>query len=65
MAGYLSLARNLRTVRGFLRLLLQDCLLSEIDEQLPLARHIPCTFQQLDFVEGSFPPVISCGRRKL
>lgn len=54
VAGLLPLARNLRTASGFRRLLLQDRLLSEIDEELPFARHVPGTFQQFDFVEWSF-----------
>ena len=50
----LPLAWNLRTASVFHRLLLQDCLLSEIDQQLPLAGHIPGAFEQLDFVERLF-----------
>ena len=50
----LPLAWNLRTASVFHRLLLQDSLLSEIDQQLPLAGHIPGAFEQLDFVERLF-----------
>ena len=54
VAGFIPLAWNLRTVSGFRRLLLQDCLLSKVDQQLPLAGHVPGAFQQIDFVERLF-----------
>ena len=47
-------ARNLRTVSGFAVLLFQDCLLTEIDEKLPLARHIFSAFQQFHFIQRLF-----------
>src|SRR5699024_5290501 len=54
VAGFVPLAQNLRTVSGFRRLLLQDRLLSEVDQQLPLAGHVTGAFQQIDFVERLF-----------
>ena len=44
-------AQNLRTVSGFAVLLLQDGLLTEEDEKLPLAGHVVSTLQHFYFVE--------------
>lgn len=43
-------AQNLRTVSDSRRLLLQDCLLSKIDEQLPLTGHVVSTGQHINLV---------------
>ena len=65
VAGFLPLARNLRTVRSFRCLLLQDRLLSEIDEKLPLAGHVPGTFQQLNLVKGLFAAGFLMGTQEI
>ena len=60
MAELLSPALNLGTDFFFcLRLLhLQDCLLAQEDEQLPLARHVVGIFQMLYFIEDTIVVVL-------
>ena len=57
MARFLPRARNLRTDSGFALLLFQDYLLAEIDEKLPLTRHITGPFQEFYFIERLFAPI--------
>lgn len=54
MAGFLPLARNLRTDGAIgLRLLhLQNCLLPEENEQLPFAGHVIGSLKHVDLVEN-------------
>lgn len=60
MAELLSPTLNLGTDLSFcFRLLhLQDCLLSEEDKQLPLARHVVGIFQMLYFIEDTIVVVL-------
>ena len=60
MAGLLSLALNLGTdFASRLRLLhLQDRLLPQEDEQLPLARHVVGIFQMLYLIEDTVVVVL-------
>ena len=60
MAGLLSQALNLGTdFASCLRLLhLQDCLLGEEDEQLPLARHVVSILQMFYFIEDVIAVVL-------
>ena len=54
---FLPRAPNLRTDDGFALLLFQDCLLAEIDENLPLTGHVTGTFQELHLIERLFAHV--------